>query len=315
MAITKDDVKKAYLELLADNKNPTITRIREHLGTGSNTTISAHRKEILAELDAEKRPPELVDTEALASEIIEAITELAGRLKADVDKTVEADIKKLNDDIEDLNIKLELAAELEEKITLDLQHANERKEIAEKLTAEAQAEKLELLEINATLREKVSSAQSIVDDKNSEINTLKNLHEKSREQLEHYRKSVEVSRQQEVERHEGQVAVLANEIRQFKMAAARQQEMNIQAASDYSRLEASCEAKSEQIASLEAKVLTLDNKLKESTYAKAKADAELELTNSRLLAIKRELQDCKTTNNKLSVKLKSLTDRENKNEN
>ena len=52
MALNKEGVEKAILQLAANNIKPTSINIRKHLGTGSLTTITKYLKQYTSELEA-----------------------------------------------------------------------------------------------------------------------------------------------------------------------------------------------------------------------------------------------------------------------
>jgi chromosome segregation ATPase len=75
--ISYEDVRKAAANLLEQGLNPSIQRIREHLGTGSNSTIAEHLKQWQQELTAAPQTALLPAVPAAVLTALEAFWQIA----------------------------------------------------------------------------------------------------------------------------------------------------------------------------------------------------------------------------------------------
>lgn len=144
--ITYNEVALAIDALIAGGEEPTINRVREHLGTGSPNTVHRHLTAWRASRPVEQRKaPELPAD--LASAIVREIERQASEARSDVEKAlVEAQkesvtLAKSGEEIEELNGSLEeknaeLAAERERLTALSDERHDEIKNLNGKLDAE-----------------------------------------------------------------------------------------------------------------------------------------------------------------------------------
>ena len=137
--ITYDEVIAAIDALLASGEEPTIQRIREHLGTGSPNTIHRHLVTWRASRPVEQRKAPELPAELQAA-LVKEIERQAAEARTDVERSLveaqkeAATLAKAGEELEELNGTLEeqneaLAAEKERQAAL----ANERHDEIEEL--------------------------------------------------------------------------------------------------------------------------------------------------------------------------------------
>lgn len=145
--ITYDEVIAAIDAILAAGEEPTIQRIREHLGTGSPNTIHRHLVTWRASRPVEQRKAPELPAELQAA-LVKEIERQAAEARTDVERSlVEAQkeaaiLAKAGEELEELNGTLEeqneaLAAEKERQAAL----ANERHDEIEELKADLDRER------------------------------------------------------------------------------------------------------------------------------------------------------------------------------
>lgn len=145
--ITYDEVIAAIDAILASSEEPTIQRIREHLGTGSPNTIHRHLVAWRASRPVEQRKAPELPAELQAA-LVKEIERQAAEARTDVERfLVEAQkeaatLAKAGDELEELNGTLEeqneaLAAEKERQAAL----ANERHDEIEELKGDLDRER------------------------------------------------------------------------------------------------------------------------------------------------------------------------------
>ena len=137
--ITYDEVIAAIDAILAAGEEPTIQRIREHLGTGSPNTIHRHLVTWRASRPVEQRKAPELPAELQAA-LVKEIERQAAEARTDVERSLveaqkeAATLAKAGEELEELNGTLEeqneaLAAEKERQAAL----ANERHDEIEEL--------------------------------------------------------------------------------------------------------------------------------------------------------------------------------------
>lgn len=179
--ISYEDVKHIALALIAQGDNPTIQRVREHLGSGSNSTIAAHLKRWQQELATPKPalPPEIpeavmaalsafwgtaleqaeqtlaAERDAMRLRVQDAEQSLAAA-RADAERAG-AERETLRADHEALAARLDKAAQ--EAIALDKQLAIEceRRDTAERAASEALTRNAETSTLFSALRKQAET--------------------------------------------------------------------------------------------------------------------------------------------------------------
>lgn len=210
--ITREDVRKARDAILVKGENPSIDSIRSELGnTGSKTTI--HR--FLKELEEEENTR--LDDEALLSKTLkEMVSKIASRLHQEANSIVEEasalhqkqekSWKELND-----TKKQEITVAEQRIKTLEGQLTNSAGEISS-LNTKLQETMTEVQRLN----QKVGHYDVLLEEKNSQIDSLEEKHKHARETNDHYRSAAKEQRDQEQRRHEQQVQEIQAEQRQLK---------------------------------------------------------------------------------------------------
>lgn len=149
--ITNDEVVAAIDAILASGEEPTIQRIRDHLGTGSPNTIHRHLVTWRASRPVEQRKAPELPAELQAA-LVKEIERQAAQARTDVERSlVEAQkeavtLAKAGEELEELNGTLE---EQNESLTAE----------RERLSALADERHEELVELKAALERERKSAE------------------------------------------------------------------------------------------------------------------------------------------------------------
>lgn len=207
--INKALVLKAREEVLKKGQNPSIDTIRIALGnTGSKSTI--HR--YLKELD-EESAIRMDDVALLSQPIKELIARLASGLREEAQSIVGKQTEQFEEQLQDLRAKnSELTQALD---VLNKKHTTQL-ETLERVEIEVENKNAALhkSETNAAvLKQSESKLTALLNEKQTQIQSLEEKHHHNREALEHYRQSVKEQRDQDQRRQEQQVQQLHGENR------------------------------------------------------------------------------------------------------
>ncbi|MVW85890.1 DNA-binding protein [Pseudomonas sp. PB101] len=221
--INKAIVLEARNALLARGQNPSIDAMRIELGnTGSRTTIHRYLKEIEeaeVPLGAPREPSERFSAELtnLVSRLLERMTQESGAAITDAQAMLDQQKAELEKQLE--VSQSELASLRRE---LDSQSSALAVQVAELQTSQTslQAE----LTRNARLSQSCSDLELRVLEKDEQIRSLEEKHLHSRDALEHYRNAVKEQRDQEQQRHEGQVQQVQVELRHLQQTLILKQD-------------------------------------------------------------------------------------------
>lgn len=213
--ISYEDVRNAAETLLGRGLNPTIQRIRELLGTGSNTTISEHLKSWQQQLSETTKivlPPTVPEAVRTALEVFwkiavqqaEAVFEdqrlAATQAVADAEQSRNsalADLHKAQTAASDFRLQLEASQTTARTLADRLLVEQERRAAAETAVESAEQRALTAAEAVAQIRTETEAR----------IAQLETLLQQLREDLK--RQKAEAHRQLEIERQRGET----NEIR------------------------------------------------------------------------------------------------------
>ena len=207
--VYKWDVKEARDKLIERGQNPSIDAVRMALGnTGSKTTIHRYLKELDADESATDHTPQGISEtlSALVSQLADQIhreatqqlQEATAQHKAATERfrtdltAAQQEALRWQDKFEDAEVKLgERAAE-----NTKLQGA------LTKVGAE-----------NQRLIDQLRSAEKLAEEQAKHFESSERKHEQAREALEHFRTMAREQREQDQQRHEGEVQTLQAELR------------------------------------------------------------------------------------------------------
>ena len=177
--ITYDEVIAAIDALLASGEEPTIQRIREHLGTGSPNTIHRHLVTWRASRPVEQRKAPELPAELQAA-LVKEIERQAAEARTDVERSLveaqkeAATLAKAGEELEELNGTLEeqneaLAAEKERQAALANERHDEIEELKINLDRERKAAEEARIQV-AQGRNKIEALDKQADELRTKLN-------------------------------------------------------------------------------------------------------------------------------------------------
>lgn len=307
--INKALVLKAREEVLKKGQNPSIDTIRIALGnTGSKSTIHRYLKEL-----EEESAIRMDDTALLSQPIKELITRLASGLREEAQSIVGKQTEKFEEQLQDLRAKnSELAQALD---ALNKKHTTQL-ETLERVEIEVEHKNAALhkSETNAAvLKQSESKLTALLNEKQTQIQSLEEKHHHSREALDHYRQSVKEQRDQDQRRHEQQMQQLQGENHILNQTLSVKQTEITQLNKDNSRLISDLGATQKVARSLESTKERLERQVKTLTAIEQSLNTELqdyrkqsESWSSERAIFKKELSEQLSWQQEATVKLAKL---------
>ncbi len=208
--ITKQEVFAAANQLTGEGREPTIEQIRQHLKTGSNSTIAAHLRDWRA-MQSDTQTAAL--HAGLPQEMIEIMKSLWERLTAEAKRQVtelevahQQALAALEQDIHVLRIGSERWEKSFAQKSLESEKLTEEKQHLQLSLTSLQQDKNELLAKLATYR-------SQMEEKQERIEELRRLQAQAQANLEHYRETTREQRLIEQQQFEQQKIQLQSEIK------------------------------------------------------------------------------------------------------
>ncbi|MFC3680035.1 DNA-binding protein [Bacterioplanoides pacificum] len=207
--INKVRVAKARQSLISQGKNPSIDAVRVALGnTGSKSTIHRYLKEI------EEQEATQLDDEALLSQPIrELICRLASTLKQEAQQLVEEQQHQADQQQRKMQ---QQHHELEQQVT----QLRDTLQQSEQRLADTEQQLLSVISARDHWQtearqnhQQAEALQSLIEEKQNQIDSLEEKHRHNRDALQHYRQSVQTQRDQDLRQHEQQIQQLQAEIR------------------------------------------------------------------------------------------------------
>ena len=189
--VTYTDIAKASETIKSQGQEPTVDRVREHLGTGSKSTIAPLLKRWKSNSDAS------IDNEGLPSDLIAVVKSLHERVQLLADDRIKKAQTECNSITE--NLRQELVASQSSTAELNAhQQALEQQLQATQAQNQALKEALEksLLAVEKYKLKRDSDALRIVDLK-AAINESRQENRDIRDHFEHYQQRTAEDRQQE----------------------------------------------------------------------------------------------------------------------
>jgi hypothetical protein len=220
--VTYQEVVEAANQLVGQQHNPTIEKIRLIIGSGSSTTIAAHLKEWKARQD---ETDQIAAKENLPSEFIALMKGLWQRLLGEADQRVTLIKTELTNILEETRAKLSTIQQdhthlqqQHEQLKQQKESLSHNKTTLEQIRSEQQQE---ILSLNG----KINGLNEQIQEKQARIEELAKLHKQVQDNLEHYREAVREQRLQDQERHtqqQQQAELTVKSLQQELMNAAQE---------------------------------------------------------------------------------------------
>lgn len=211
--VTYSDIANAAQAVREGGHEPTVDRVREHLGTGSKSTIGPLLKRW------REQHGEAVDASGLPGDLVEVVRSLHDRLQRTADERIDqvqselqATVAELRQQVGQKEVLIEQADADKAALDLDLQKANTergafRKELEE---LRLRSSKIESQRDEAWSR--IADLKGLLDEQKHENRTLRDNHE-------HYQQKVAEDRQQErdqyrlaAQHHQSQIQQLLEQL-------------------------------------------------------------------------------------------------------
>jgi chromosome segregation ATPase len=159
--ITQEQVLEAAQALLEEGITPTVAAVRERLGSGSYTTISAHLAEWRSQnTQAPANIPEMPERVRTALNQVWAQAAAAAQEGLETQRqALEAMRRELDKERADMGAEIERLERAQEQAQEQIEHLRASFTEAQTTNREAQAQLLELKVENARLGERASSAE------------------------------------------------------------------------------------------------------------------------------------------------------------
>lgn len=274
MAVVKD----ARSAILSRGQHPSIDAVRVELGnTGSRTTISRYLKEI-EEISA----PVLEPRERFSAELMHLMSRLLERMMEESGAAASQAQETFNQKRVELEERLEAS---QSELTALRRQFESQGSALEVQTAELQTSQTSLqaeITRNARLSQHCSDLEIRVQEKDEQIRSLEEKHQKSREALEHYRNAVKEQREQEQRRHEGQVQQVQVELRQLQQTLMIKQDELTRLNRDNERFLSEARQQSKAIMEQEQSIQRLNGELTEMKTAAAKEEGAKDMLREQL---------------------------------
>ena len=232
--VTYTEVANAAVQLVGQNRVPTVEQVRLILGTGSSTTIANHLKQWKANQTLtqqisikENLPPELI---SLMKGLWERVVNHSEEQMAKVESGYHESIAELQEAVEKYKKNNQRWQKLYDQWLIEKNQSNVEKTTLEQALEFAQKE-------NASLHTKQDGLHQQAQDKQERIEELNRLNKQAQLNLEHYRESAREQRlidQQQFEQYKQQ---LLSETKLLTEQLVVQRDKNVALAQQFQLLE------------------------------------------------------------------------------
>lgn len=218
--INKALVQKARDALLARGENPSIDAVRVELGnTGSKSTIHRYMREL------EQGEASLAEGMASISDELGALVErLANRLHEEAQTRIDqaqAAAEVAYDKLHDRYLEQEAKANgLAQELAIAQAAMATQAEALATCQSTLQTEQTR----NARIAQACADLETRLADKQVQIDSLEEKHRHARDALEHYRTAAKEQRDQDQQRHEGQLQAAQAQLRQLEQTLVLKQD-------------------------------------------------------------------------------------------
>lgn len=304
--VTYTEVSTAAQQLVAAGKFPTIETIRRILGTGSNSTLSAHLRMWKAQQDQ----TQLIATkENLPEELIAVLKGLWERvMNQSEDKifTIKQEIQQEREQLVQEVARLQrdnaIAQQQYQHIKQERDSFTHEKYVVEQLQANA---KIEI----ATLTEKLAGFEQQSQEKQARIDELHRQNQQVQANLEHYRTaSLEQRRyEQQQKQLEQTILQLNQELSKTKQATMIFQQQTQQAIFENDSLKTQLNKLHMQYESLTIRLTDVNNELARKTQDQQHWKTQCDSLQNQWSKLNKSFLDLKTQHAVLSGQLEMLT--------
>lgn len=191
LGVTYQDIATAANQILGQGKQPTIELVRNHLKTGSSTTIANHLRQWRAERDSSLS---IAKDEGLPPELVSMVKALWQKLQTEADNKIMAAKQALAQ-------RMTLQQQEIQKYKLNNHRWQKMHEAWLKNKDELLNEKIKLEQEIMALQKNNTILTATIEvqekqfiEKQERINELNRLHKLAQENLEYYRESARVQR-------------------------------------------------------------------------------------------------------------------------
>ena len=302
------DVAQAANAIQTASEYPTIDRIRQKLGTGSNSTIAAHLKQWKLEyMPTVSGIQKTTLPTALVSQLQSMWDELRASAKSEFDtleRAYKAEIASLNAGAEDKVSELSKAQHLIESYKKHIEEMDQKLGLAKEQVDEKEAE-------NTELQSRLSNTESTLSSKNETLSALREQLNNVTASLEHFHTAAQKQRNDETLQHASKINRLEQKIQTLDQKKIEENERHQQALIEKER--ATFKADQLLIDGSQTKQ-ELSKKIEESAIFKAK----LESCNAALAALKadheKEMNTRRDSEARAEGFLQKLREREGENQ-
>ncbi len=193
IGVTYLDIANAAEAIKTQGQEPTVDRVREHLGTGSKSTIAPHLKHW------KNKNSDLVDNNGLPSNLLKVVKSLHDRIHDSASNKIKQAQNTFNTEIEALKQKYNEAKKV-------INGLSSQKNTLEHDLRKAESHNQSLLQSNSDLKTSVEKtsfehqqAQSHINELKLTIQELKQENKDIRDHFEHYQQHIAEDRQLERE--------------------------------------------------------------------------------------------------------------------
>lgn len=285
--INKHHVAVARASLLQKGVHPSIDAVRKELGdTGSKTTISRYLREVEAE-----EGTQLADETLLSNTLKALVAKMASQLKQEASSVLEREkvifTKQLNEKSVQINELRQLLATTEEQLS---QKTHE----FESSSSEGKAlaiENTNLRILQERLEQQVKDQLELVEHLQSQVGSLEEKHQHSRQSLEHYRNSTQEQRVQDIRNHEQTTQHLHSEIRELRQTLSIKQNELTHLNADNARLVAQLSESQKSLAEQKKRLAESSIQLETKTTQISQCQTELSIEKKASATIQDTLNE------------------------
>jgi chromosome segregation ATPase len=229
--INKALVLAARDALMARGLNPSIDLVRVELGnTGSKSTIQRYLKELNTNSGDESSP------RAVNEQILSLVNSLAEHLIQHGQEAVAEERQQLErlqkgymQELAQMRERLEQSKATASLLTNEREAQRQCERQLREQLQDSEGERQQL-------RQLVTGQQQLLEERASQVRSLEEKHQHTREGLEHYRQEQLAQRRQELRRHDEQTEQLRQELRSLQNAQLIKQEELVAVYRDQERL-------------------------------------------------------------------------------
>ena len=211
--ISYHEVATVANQLLGEGKNPTIERIRQHIGTGSSTTIARYLREWKAQQDTTQR---IALQTTLPESLVVLLKGLWERMCQEAEQPISVLQQQTTEQLQTLHQTLKERDHAYQ--TLEQQHHQSQQAIKQQRHQQASLEEtVTLLEKQLTeLKADAKHFEQRLTDRTLHIDELKRLNQQVQTNLEHYRETARDERLKAIQQYEQQINQLEQTVYRYQ---------------------------------------------------------------------------------------------------